>query len=89
MKLIPQLQMIAKESGLLAIAQSKGVTAAQANACLAATPMHKTVIAMTKDAVEVRKINSTPTFLINNKPGPKSSEWADMDTALRASLGLR
>jgi protein-disulfide isomerase len=89
MKLIPQLQMIAKESGLLAIAQTKGVTPAQANACLAATQMHKTVIAMTKDAVEVRKINSTPTFLINNKPGPKSSEWAAIETALRAALGLR
>lgn len=89
MKLVPQLQMIAKESGLLAIAQSKGVTPAQANACLAAPQMHKTVIAMTKDAVDVRKINSTPTFLINNKPGPKSSEWADMDTALRTTLGLR
>lgn len=89
MKLVPQLQMIAKESGLLAIAQSKGVTVAQANACLAAPRMHKTVIAMTKDAVDVRKINSTPTFLINNKPAPSSSEWADMDTALRAALGLR
>ncbi len=89
MKLIPQLQMIAKESGLLAIAQSKGVTPAQANACLAVTQTHKTVIAMTKDAVEVRKINSTPTFLINNTPGPKSSEWAAIETALRAALGLR
>lgn len=89
MKLVPQLQLIAKESGLIAIAQSKGVTAAQANACLAAPQMHKTVIAMTKDAVDVRKINSTPTFLLNNNPGPKSSEWADMNTALRAALGLR
>lgn len=89
MQLIPQLQLIAKESGLIALAQTKGVTPAQSNACLAAPLMHKTVIAMTKDAVEVRKINSTPTFLINNKPGPSSSEWADMDTALRTALGLR
>lgn len=89
MKMVPQLQLIAKESGLLAIAQSKGVTAAQANACLASAPMHKTVIAMTKDAVDVRKINSTPAFLINNKPGPGGTHWADIDTALRAALGLR
>jgi len=89
MKLTEQLQLIAKESGLLAIAQSKGVTPAQVNACLAAPQMHKTVIAMTKNAVEVRKINSTPTFLINNKPGPSGSGWASMDTALRAALGLR
>lgn len=89
MKLVAQLQLIARESGLLAIAQSKGVTPAQANACLANTQMHKTVIAMTKDAVDVRKINSTPAFLINNKPGPDGSHWADIDTALRAALGLR
>lgn len=89
MKLVAQLQLIAKESGLLAIAQTKGVTSAQANACLANTQMHKTVIAMTKDAVDLRKINSTPAFLINNKPGPGGSHWTDIDTALRAALGLR
>lgn len=89
MPLIQQLQTIAKENGLLALAQAKGVTAAQANACLAAPQMHKTVIAMTKDAVDVRKINSTPSFLLNNRPGPQGSTWDSMDTALRAALGLR
>lgn len=89
MPLAQQLQLIARDSGLLALAQTKGVTPAQGKACLANTQMHKTVIAMTKDAVEVRKINMTPTFLINDKPGPNGSHWADIDTALRAALGLR
>lgn len=89
MPLVQQLRTIAQGSGLLELVQSKGVTDAQANACLANPQMHKTVIAMTKDAVDVRKINSTPTFLINNKPGPAGSHWDDIDTALRAALGLR
>lgn len=89
MPLVQQLQLIARDSGLLALAQTKGVTAAQGNSCLANPQMHKVVIAMAKDAVEVRKISMTPTFLINDKPGPNGSHWADIDTALRAALGLR
>lgn len=89
MPLVQQLKTIADGSGLLELVQGYGLPAAQANACLANPQMHKTVIAMTKDAVDVRKINSTPSFLINNKPGPRGSEWAEMDTALRAALGLR
>lgn len=88
MPLVQQLKTIAQGSGLLALVQAKGVPAAQANACLASPQMHKTVIAMTKDAVDVRKINATPAFLINNQPGPSQSEWAAMDTALRTALGL-
>jgi len=44
---------------------------------------------MTKDAVDVRKINATPTFLINGQPGPRTSEWADVDAALKSALGQR
>lgn len=89
MPLPKKLQALAKGTGLLAMAQARGLAPAQANACLASTQMHKTVLAMTKDAVDVRKINSTPTFLINGQPGPRTSEWADVDAALKSALGQR
>jgi protein-disulfide isomerase len=89
MPLPKQLQTLAKGTGLLAMAQARGVAPEQANACLAAPQMHKTVLAMTKDAVDVRKINGTPTFLINDQPGPRTSEWADVDAALKNALNLR
>lgn len=89
MPLTKQLQTLAKGTGLLAIAQARGVAPAQANACLASDQMHKTVMAMTKDAIEVRKINSTPSFLINGQPGPRTASWADVETALRAALSQR
>lgn len=89
MPLVQQLKTIADSAGLSALVQAKGVTPAQINACLSNPQMNKTVLAMTKDAVEVRKINSTPTFLLNNQPGPSTSDWAAMDAALRAALGNR
>lgn len=89
MPLGKQLQTIAKGAGLLTIAQARGLSPAQANICLANEQMNKTVLAMTKDAVDVRKINSTPSFLINNQPGPRSSKWEDVEAAIRAALEAR
>ncbi|MEY3906894.1 MAG: hypothetical protein RIR59_1717 [Pseudomonadota bacterium] len=89
MPLARQLQTLAKGSGLLALAQARGVQPAQANACLASEQMHKSVLAMTKDAVEVRKINMTPAFLINDEPGPRSGRWQDVEDAIRTALNQR
>ena len=89
MPLARQLQTLAKGSGLLQMAQARGLAPAQANACLASEQMNKTLLAMTKDAVENRKINSTPSFLINDQPGPRSPRWEDVDAALRAALNAR
>ena len=40
-------------------------------------------------AVENRKISGTPSFLINDQPGPRSPRWEDVDAALRAALNAR
>ena len=89
MPLARQLQTLAKGSGLLQMAQARGLAPAQANACLASEQMNKTLLAMTKDAVENRKISGTPSFLINDQPGPRSPRWEDVDAALRAALNAR
>ena len=89
MPLARQLQTLAEGSGLLQMAQARGLAPAQANACLASEQMNKTLLAMTKDAVENRKISGTPSFLINDQPGPRSPRWEDVDAALRAALNAR
>ncbi|MFM7028898.1 MAG: DsbA family protein [Chakrabartia sp.] len=89
MPLVRQLQTFAKGSGLSAIAQARGVAPGQINACLASDQMQKTLLAMTKDAVDVRKLVGTPSFFINDAPGPKSSKWEDIEAALIAALSQR
>ena len=89
MPLVRQLQTLAKGSGLLQMAQARGVAPAQANACLASDQMNKTLLAMTKDAVDNRNINATPSFLINDQPGPRASSWDDVEAALRTALNAR
>ena len=55
------------ELGLGKIMAQRGVTAAQAKVCLADKAAFNTVIAMTDEATEKLKINSTPTLLVNGK----------------------
>lgn len=89
MPLVRQLQTFAKGSGLAAMAQARGVTPAQINVCLASDQMQKTLLAMTKDAVDVRKLKGTPAFFINGEAGPRSSEWTDIEAALKAAISQR
>ena len=55
------------ELGLDKIMAQRGVTAAQTKVCLADKAAFDTVIAMTDEATEKLKINSTPTLLVNGK----------------------
>lgn len=89
MPLVRQLQTLAKGSGLLQMAQARGLAPTQANACLASDQMNKTLLAMTKDAVDNRNINATPSFLINDQPGPRVASWEDLEAALRTAVNAR
>lgn len=55
------------ELGLDKIMAQRGVTAAQAKVCLADKAAFNAVIAMTDEATQTLKINSTPTLLVNGK----------------------
>lgn len=55
------------ELGLDTIMAQRGVTAAQGKACLSNKAAFDAIIAMTDEATDVLKINSTPTLLINGK----------------------
>ena len=80
-----RLQAIARSTGLTALMQTRGLSVAQMNACLASKPMHMTVIAMTKEAFQTRKISGTPYFLINGTPGPYADTWEAIEPTLTAA----
>ncbi len=81
-----QLKIIAQATGLAAIVKDRGVTQLQINACLSNKAMHNTVLAMTKEAFEVRKIQGTPHFLINGKTAPYSDSWSGIEPSLRNAI---
>ncbi len=79
---------MAQGSGMTAFMATRGVNASTANACLTNKAEQDVVLAMTKEAWEVRKLQGTPSFLINGKNiGP--SRWADVEPKLRAAIAAR
>jgi protein-disulfide isomerase len=79
---------MAKGSGMIDMMAARGLPAAAANACLTNKAEQDTVLAMAKEAWEVRKLQGTPSFLINGKnTGP--SRWADIEPKLRAALAAK
>ena len=79
---------MAQGSGMTALLAAKGLTPAASQACLTDKAAQDTVLAMTKEAWEVRKIQFTPTFLINGKDaGP--NDWATLEPKLRAAIAAR
>ena len=79
-----KLQTLAKGTGLLAMAQARGLTPAQAHACLSSTQIHKPALAMTKDSVVVRKINTTPTLSTTGNSAPWTAYWVQAYAAFKA-----
>lgn len=79
---------IAKGSGLTAFMVARGLSPATVNQCLTDKDAHDVVLGMTKEAWEERKLEGTPSFLINGKnTGPSS--WAMLEPKLRAAVAAR
>jgi protein-disulfide isomerase len=55
------------ELGLDKIMAQRGITPVQAKACLANRPAFNAIISMTDEAIDVLKINATPTLFVNGK----------------------
>ncbi len=86
---LPAMQLISRGVGLDAIMKARGFTPAQQNACLASVPSQQRVSAMTKEAWQVRKINGTPSFLVNGAPLQGSGSWAVVEPAIQAALAAQ
>ena len=79
---------MANGSGMTALMASRGVPAAAANACLTNKAEQDVVLAMTKEAWEVRKLKFTPAFLINGRDqGPNT--WGTLEPKLRTALAAK
>lgn len=82
------LKAVAKGAGLTDFMVKRGFTPAQVNACLIDKPTQDAVMALTNEAWQVRKIQGTPTFLINGQVVTAVS-WAQVDTKLRAAVAQK
>jgi protein-disulfide isomerase len=66
-KTVAFMQGAYTELGFDKIMAQRGITAAQGKACLADKASFDAVIAMTDEATQTLKINSTPTLMVNGK----------------------
>jgi len=80
------MKALGRASGLSAVLAKRGITPAALDACIASKVAQAPVLAMTKEAWEVRKIAGTPTFFLNDKALGTNS-WAGIEAELRTALG--
>lgn len=83
------LKAIAKGVGLDALMRARGLSAAQIDACLTDAAAQKQVVAMTNEAWTIRKINGTPSFLINGNAFEGPGSWAAVEAGLKAALSAK
>lgn len=83
------LKAIARGVGLDTLMHARGLSAAQIDACLSDAAAQKQVVAMTNEAWTIRKINGTPSFLINGNAFEGPGSWAAVETGLKAALAAK
>lgn len=85
-----QFKAIADLAGFPAFAAMRGVPRAKSEACLADPAGASKLVEMNSDAVASYKIESTPSFLVNDtlidiKPGTPT--WTQVETQIKSALG--
>lgn len=80
------LKAIAHGVGLDIIMKARGFTASKIDACLSDAEAQKQVVAMTNEAWSIRKINGTPSFLINGTVYTGPGSWAGVENSLKSVL---
>jgi 2-hydroxychromene-2-carboxylate isomerase len=83
------LKALAKGVGLDTLMRSRGLSPAQIDACLSDAVAQKQVVAMSNEAWTVRKINGTPSFLINGSAFEGPGSWAAVEAGLKAALAAK
>jgi protein-disulfide isomerase len=81
-----RLKKIAAGSGLSAMMQKRGMTAARIDACLSDENARQLVTAMTNFAWNVEKIDGTPAFLVNGKRADGAHDWPSLKTFIDRAL---
>ena len=76
---------IAADTGLAALMQKRGYTAAQVNACLDSEVAQAEVTGMTNIGLGADRVRGTPTFFLNGRD-VEVTAWAALKTKLDAAL---
>lgn len=80
------VQALAEHSGLIALLAPRGITPARAKACLADTKTEKLLADMTNEAFGTRKIEGTPSFVLNGALLADTFGWEALEPKLQAAL---
>jgi protein-disulfide isomerase len=80
------VRLIAQGSGLNALMAKRGFTPVQLRQCLNDKAATDKIIAMTKDAWDVRKIQGTPSFYINDVSAGPTTTYEQLEPQLKAAL---
>ena len=83
------LKLIARGLGLDAIMKTRGISLAQMDACLTDKVAQDKIAAMSNEAWRVRKINGTPSFLINGADVAVAGRWALIEPELKTALAAK
>ncbi len=83
------LKAIAKGVGLDTLMRARGLSPTQIEACLSDAAAQKQVVAMANEAWTIRKINGTPSFLINGNAFEGPGSWAAVEAGLKAALAAK
>lgn len=83
------LKAIAKGVGLDTLMRARGLSPTQIDACLSDAAAQKQVVAMANEAWTIRKINGTPSFLINGNAFEGPGSWAAVEAGLKAALAAK
>lgn len=84
-----QLKAVVRGVGIDKIMAPRGYTAAQLDVCVADKNTQKALIGMAKEAFEVRKIEGTPTFLVNGTTLENAGSWAIVEPAIKTALSVQ
>lgn len=82
-----QSAAMVRAAGLDQFFRQRGMPEARVNSCLADQGAIEKLVAVTNDAVTNRGVTGTPTFFINDKVVPQTSNWATLEPALREAIG--
>lgn len=83
------LKLIARGLGFDVIMKERGITPAQMDACLTNKNAQDTIAGMTNEAWSIRKIQGTPSFLINDTMVTAPGKWAMIEPELKTALAAK
>ncbi len=73
--------------GLDVVLKPRGFTPAQLDVCVADKSNQQRLLALTKDAWSVAKIDGTPSFVVNDVSLTNAGTWAVVEGSIKAALG--